>query len=71
MTAVELRQKYDGEGMLQRFREDLVLPHLATLRTFSPLSIALSRGQERGENLEVRTSDPVFASAPAVPRPLG
>lgn len=44
LTAVEFRQKYDGEGMLQRFREDLILPFLATLHTFSPLAISLSRG---------------------------
>jgi len=39
MTAVEFRQTYDGEGMLQRFREELVLPHRATLRTFVPLPL--------------------------------
>jgi AraC-like DNA-binding protein len=43
MTAVEFRHRYDGEGMLQRFREDLILPHLGTLRSFTPLSVALSR----------------------------
>jgi AraC-like DNA-binding protein len=37
-TAVEFRQRYDGEGMLRRFREDLVLPHVTILRRFSPLS---------------------------------
>jgi AraC-like DNA-binding protein len=36
--AVEFRMRYDGEGMLQRFREELVLPFLATLRRFYPLS---------------------------------
>jgi len=43
LTAVEFRQKYDGEGMLQRFRDDLVLPFLPTLREFSPLSSSLHR----------------------------
>ena len=38
MTAVEFRQRYDGEGMLQRFRDELVLPHVAILRRFSPLA---------------------------------
>ena len=33
-----VRARYDGEGMLQRFREELVLPFLATLRRFYPLS---------------------------------
>jgi len=40
MTAVEFRQRYDGEGMLQRFREELVLPHLTVLRRFTPLGTA-------------------------------
>lgn len=47
LTAVEFRQKYDGEGMLQRFREDLILPHVETLRTFNPLSAPLTRSGER------------------------
>lgn len=38
MTALEFRQRYDGEGMLQRFREELVVPYLDVLRCFNPLS---------------------------------
>jgi AraC-like DNA-binding protein len=38
ITAVDFRQSYDGEGMLHRFREELVLPHLSILRVFSPLT---------------------------------
>lgn len=38
ITAVEFRQQYDGEGMLHRFRDELVLPFLPILRTFSPLT---------------------------------
>ncbi len=38
MTAVEFRQHYDGEGMLQRFREEMILPHLPTLRRLRPLT---------------------------------
>lgn len=37
-TAVDFRQRYDGEGMLQRFRDELVLPYRDTLKTFTPLS---------------------------------
>ena len=37
LTAVEFRQRYDGEGMLHRFREELVLPFLPVLRHFTPL----------------------------------
>lgn len=36
VTAQEFRQSYDGEGMLQRFRDELILPHLEVLRQFSP-----------------------------------
>lgn len=38
LTAVQFRERYDGEGMLRRFREDLVLPYLDTLRAFTPLT---------------------------------
>lgn len=38
MTAVEFRDRYDGEGMLQHFRQHLVLPHLDSLRRLHPLS---------------------------------
>lgn len=37
VTAVEFREQYDGAKMLDRFRHDLVLPHLAELRRLSPL----------------------------------
>jgi AraC-like DNA-binding protein len=38
LTAVEFRDRYDGAGMVERFRQDLVLPHLPVLRRLSPLS---------------------------------
>jgi AraC-like DNA-binding protein len=47
LTAVEFRQKYDGEGMLQRFRGDLVLPYVERLREFSPLSTVLNRSPDQ------------------------
>jgi AraC-like DNA-binding protein len=37
MTALDFRQRYDGEGMLHRFRDELILPFVGTLRSFSPL----------------------------------
>lgn len=37
MNATEFRERYDGEGMLQLFRDELVLPHVARLRTFDPV----------------------------------
>jgi AraC-like DNA-binding protein len=39
VTAVRFRERYDGEGMLQRFREELVLPYLPALRRFTPLAV--------------------------------
>jgi AraC-like DNA-binding protein len=38
MTALQFRRRYDGEGMLARFREELVLPHLTALRSLRPLT---------------------------------
>lgn len=38
VTAVEFRRKYTGQRMMDRFREDLVLPYLPTLRVFAPLT---------------------------------
>ena len=49
LTALEFRERYDGEGMLQRFRDELVLPHIARLRAFDPLGLeGLSRSAARG-----------------------
>ena len=36
MTAGEFRRRYDGDGMLQRFRDELVTPFRDVLRTFEP-----------------------------------
>jgi AraC-like DNA-binding protein len=38
MTAVDFRDRYTGAGMLEHFRQDLVLPHLERLRRLSPLA---------------------------------
>jgi AraC-like DNA-binding protein len=37
LSAAEFRERYDGMGMLDRFRQDLVLPYLTSLRRISPL----------------------------------
>ena len=48
LTALEFRERYDGEGMLQRFRDELILPHLPRLRAFDPLGLeGLSRSAAR------------------------
>jgi AraC-like DNA-binding protein len=39
LTATEFRERYDGEGMLQHFRDELVLPFVSALRAFDPLGI--------------------------------
>jgi AraC-like DNA-binding protein len=54
LTARELRDRYDGEGMLRRFREELVLPHLAVLRTFTPLTPPTGWRKARGQGLGAR-----------------
>lgn len=38
ITALQFRERYDGEGMLQHFREALVLPYLDKLRPLRPLT---------------------------------
>jgi AraC-like DNA-binding protein len=53
LTAVEFRDRYDGAGMLDRFRADLVLPHLPTLRRLTPL----------GRHAMCRTTSLAMASA--------
>ncbi|MBK6487627.1 MAG: helix-turn-helix domain-containing protein [Gemmatimonadetes bacterium] len=37
MSAIEFRLRYDGEGMLECFRERLILPHRERWRSFDPL----------------------------------
>ena len=37
-TAVEFRKQYDGEGMLDRMRQDLILPYRESLRSFEPFN---------------------------------
>jgi AraC-like DNA-binding protein len=38
MSAGEFRRRYDGEGMLERFRDELILPHRAALEQLRPLA---------------------------------
>lgn len=66
MTGLQFRQRYDGEGMLHRFREELVLPHLDTLRRFTPLSAPLRWSDRSGRAL---TSDHVQPARESSPRP--
>lgn len=36
VSPVQFRERYDGAGMLLYFREQVILPYVATLRTFNP-----------------------------------
>ena len=38
MTAGEFRHRYDGQGMFERFRGELVTPYLTVLRSLHPLT---------------------------------
>lgn len=38
LTAVEFRRRFTGQRMLDHFRGELIVPHLATLRIFTPLT---------------------------------
>ena len=40
MSPVTFRSRFDGQGMVQYFRTQLILPHVATLRTFHPIEAA-------------------------------
>jgi AraC-like DNA-binding protein len=42
ITAVEFRERFDGAGMVARFREDLVAPYLDELRHLTPLAYVLN-----------------------------
>jgi AraC-like DNA-binding protein len=37
MSPVTFRNRFDGQGMVQHFRTQLILPYAATLRTFHPI----------------------------------
>lgn len=47
LTAVQFREQYDGEGMIQYFRQTLVAPHLDKLRQLRPLSPSWGAAYER------------------------
>jgi AraC-like DNA-binding protein len=47
LTAVDFREIYDGAKMFDRFRQELVLPHVVALRRLSPLSYSSNPGTTR------------------------
>jgi AraC-like DNA-binding protein len=44
ITAVEFRDRFDGAGMVNRFREELVIPHAKALCRLAPLAYATGHG---------------------------
>ena len=65
MSAVEFRVRYDGDGMLDCFREQLVLRHLAAWQRFDPfgrsartIGIEKSTGKARSHAPERTAVDP-------------
>ena len=56
MTAGDFRHHYDGTGMFERFRQELVLPYLSVLRDLRPLTappgwVAASPGHRRSRGV--------------------
>jgi AraC-like DNA-binding protein len=64
LTAGEFRRRYDGEGMLHRFREELVLAHIHALRDFHPLEAMPGWLTLPSRTLPARRLRPVRTSAP-------
>ncbi len=52
LTPTVFRRSYDGRGMLDLFRRELVLPHATTLRTFAPLAPPCINPQMRTARLD-------------------
>ncbi len=51
MSPVQFRITYDGQGMLQYFRKQLILPHAVTLRSFRPVSAGPGWIPKKGSSL--------------------
>lgn len=64
LTAGEFRRRYDGEGMLHRFREELVLAHIHALRCFRPLEAMPGWLTLPSRTLPARRLRPARTSAP-------
>lgn len=56
LSALEFRERFDGEGMFERFRSDLVLPHLDKLRRLTPLRAAVPAPRGRNSGGVLRAS---------------
>jgi AraC-like DNA-binding protein len=54
LTAGDFRHQYDGMGMFERFRQELVLPYLSVLRELRPLTAPPGWVAARGEHRRSR-----------------
>jgi AraC-like DNA-binding protein len=50
LTAVQFRERYDGEGMIHHFRHTLVHPYIAALRSLHPLSPSWGNAGENADD---------------------
>jgi AraC-like DNA-binding protein len=58
MTAGDFRHRYDGAGMFERFRAELVIPQLAVLRTLRPLTAPPGWASPPRSSQNARLPDP-------------
>lgn len=56
ITANQFRDRYDGAGMLERFRQELILPHVRILRALHPFGgvVAVVRSGRRDVRHDLR-----------------
>lgn len=54
MTAGDFRHQYDGMGMFERFRQELILPYLSVLRALRPLTAPPGWVAAQGEHRRSR-----------------
>lgn len=67
VTAQRFRERYDGPAMLDRFREELVLPYRVVLRRFAPLAAMPAPAQRAsGQCASGQRSTPIPLPAPRV-----
>ena len=58
MTAGDFRHRYDGVGMFERFRQELMLPYLSVLRELHPLTAPPGWVAAHGEHRRSRGAAP-------------
>lgn len=58
MTAGDFRAQYDGSGMFERFRRELVLPHVPALQSLRPLAAPYDWTLSRESSRTVRSRVP-------------